>query len=363
MHKLPLTKILLVLVLLFICGQPSISSSEAAKDSKTFNLSLAHFWPAVDVVETIMVQGWAKEIEAATNGRVKIKSFPGGTLIAPQETYEGVVQGVVDIGVSVYAYTRGRFPVIETFILPGIGAKSSEVGSLAAMEAIKKFNPQELQDTKQLWTWGSGPMDLLSSIPIRKMEDFRGVPLGVPGGKGADTLKALGGSPVSMPVAEWYESLRRGVIKGGIVAVRGVDNFRLGEVTADYITFTPFFTQQLFFVVMNLDTWNSFPPDIQKIIAEVSENFYPKHVPRLWDDENTKAVTELGKQKKVEYITFSDQEIKKCFDAVKPVQYEHIDNLNSKGLPGEEILKTIIEITERLNKQYPDVSYKKVIAH
>ena len=324
---------------------------------EVFEISFAHHWPAGHEVETVMAQGWAQAVEEATGGRVKVTTYPGETLIPAAENYEGVVTGLADVGLSVYAYTRGRFPVIETFLLPGINAKSAEALGLAATEVINEMNPEEIQDTKQLWTFGSGPMDLLSNVPVREMEDFRGLELGVPGGKGPDTLEALGGNPVSLPASEWYEALQKGVMQGGFIAANAVEGFRLGEVTADYITLTPFMPQQLFFCVMNLDTWNSFPEDIQEIITEVTNEFYPNNVPAVWDIKNVGALERLAEEKDIEYIHLDDAEMEKWISMTEPIQAEYVEELNAKGFDGEAILQLVLDTIEKYNNSLPDVSY------
>jgi len=341
------------------CGKPAATPGETPKpaDTKPVELRLAHFFPATHPVETEIITGWAKAIAEATDGRVKITSYPAGTLVPAAEIYEGVVQGVADIGISVYAYTRGRFPVIETFLLPGINFNNSKVSSFAAMEGIKKLNPQEIQDVKHLWTWGSGPGDLMmKTTPVRKLEDIRGLEIGATAGPRADGLKMLGATPVILPMGEWYEALSRGIMHGGVAPVETMQGFRLGEVTGDYITLTPFLYNQLFFSVMNLDKWNSLSPDIQKIITETTEKFYAENLPGLWDKINERGLKWAKDQKPREVITLSKEENARWIEAIQPVQNDYVEFLNSRGLPGEEILKTVKEIAEKYNKQYPDVA-------
>jgi len=83
-------------------------------------LRLAHFFPATHPAETVLVKGWSDAITAATNGKVKISSYPGESLLKAADIYNGVVEGVNDIGLSCFAYTPGRFPVLESFELPGV---------------------------------------------------------------------------------------------------------------------------------------------------------------------------------------------------------------------------------------------------
>lgn len=348
--------ITLLLVLIFALPL-AVVCSETEDDQEVYNLSFAHHWPAGHKVEKVMAQGWGKAIEEATNGRVKVTTYPGETLVSAAENYEAVVQGLADVGLSVYGYTRGRFPVIETFLLPGINAKSAEVLGLAAMEVITELQPEEIQDTKHLWTFGSGPMDLVSNIPIRKLEDIQGVSLGVPGGKGAETLKSLGGNPVSLPMSEWYEALQKGVMRGGFLALTALDGFRLGEVSADYITFTPFTPQNVFYCVMNLDTWNSLPADIQEIITEVTNEFYYENVPMVWDEDNIAATQHWEQEKDVEYIHLSDEEAAKWISKIEYMQDEYVEELNSRGLDGTGTMEAIKAAVEKYNNQLPDIQY------
>jgi len=75
---------------------PSSPDSSTAKPVKPIELSLAHFWPATHTAEKDIAQGWIKAVEEATNGQVKITSYPSETLLKSGETYEGVVKGVAE---------------------------------------------------------------------------------------------------------------------------------------------------------------------------------------------------------------------------------------------------------------------------
>lgn len=329
-------------------ANPTNPSTEAPKP---IELKFAHFFPVTHPAETIIAQGWIKAVEEATNGRVKITGYPAETLLKSAETYEGVVQGVADFGMSVHAYTRGRFPVIETFSLPGIGNESSVSASLALMEGIKALNPKELQDTHHIFSWAAGPGVLMSKQPVRELKDIKGQPIGVSAGPRADAIKLLGASPISLPMPEWYEALSKGMMKGGVAPSETLKGFRLGEATGDYITKTPFIYNQSFFVVMNLDKWNSLPADIQQQITEATEKFYAANVPGVWDNINEAGLKWAQEKKKVELITLSDAETAKWVELIKPVQEKHVADLKSKGLDGDKILSTVKELADKYNKQ------------
>ena len=79
----------------------------------------AHTFPGVHMEE------WAKRIEERTQGRVNVETFPGGTLLQALNMYDGVSEGVADIGLSCPSYEPGRFPLFAIMDLPlGLDRKS-----------------------------------------------------------------------------------------------------------------------------------------------------------------------------------------------------------------------------------------------
>ncbi len=107
--------------------------------SKTVNLNYSIFFPPThDQCKTGV--SWAKEVEKRTNGRVKITVFPGGTLTKANQCYDGVVKGISDIGMSCFAYTRGRFPLMEAVDLP-LGYPNGQVATHVATEFYNRMKP------------------------------------------------------------------------------------------------------------------------------------------------------------------------------------------------------------------------------
>ena len=58
----------------------------------------------------------------------------------------------------------------------------------------------------------------------------------------------------------------------------------------DYITFTPFLYNTLFFVTMNTDIWSSLPPEIQAAIEEANAVVHEEVAMGLWDMQNESAL-------------------------------------------------------------------------
>lgn len=345
--------LLMVLMLAAMAGcsqKSSATSTSENEKSAPVELKLAHFWPAAHPAETELVQPWAREIETATNGQVKITSYPGETLLKAADVYDGVQKGIADIGISCFSYTRGRFPVTEVFELPGITYNNSKAASKVAWEGIKALNPKEVQDTHLLMVITTGPGDLFTKDPVRKLEDLKGMEIRATG-LSAATLQNLGAVPVAMPQSEAYESLSKGVVKGNLGPIEVLQGWKQAEVTK-YITKTPFLYNTLFFVTMNKDKWESLSPEQQQTITKVTEDYFNKAGMGLWDKQDEAAMNGAIKDNKMEIITLSPQEADRWIKLVEPVQKEFVANMDKQGLKGQEILDQVKALAKKYNQEY-----------
>lgn len=342
-------KVLLLLGLVAVVALAGCSSTPKGQ-SDTMELKLAHFFPSTHPAEIQLVQPWAEAIEEATGGKVKIVSYPGETLLKADGVYDGVVTGIADIGLSCFSYTRGVFPVLEVFELPGVTYNNSKVASKVAWEGIKQIDPEEVQNTKLMMVLTTGPGDLFTKTPVRNLEELKGMEIRATG-LSAKTLKELGASPVAMAQSEAYEALSKGVVKGNLSPVEVLQGWKHAEVT-EYLTRTPFLYNTLFFVTMNLDKWNSLSLETQKAIEEVNKKFFEEVAIGLWDKQNEDALKWAFEQEGMKEIKLSEEEANRWITKVKPIQDEFVADINKKGLDGQQIVDTVMDLAKKYNAEY-----------
>jgi len=326
-------------------------NSANASGPKPVNMSFATFFPPSHFVCTELIALWIKEVEKVTGGGVKINFYPGGTLLKAPETYDGVISGTADIGNSVFAYTRGRFPVMEGFELPGIYFGSCTATGMVAWEGIKKFQPKELQDTKMMFIFSVGPGSLYSKKPVSSLADMKGMRIRATG-LTAKSIKALGAVPVAMPMPEVYEALSKGVVEGTIAPPEVLKGWKQAEVT-NYITILPPVYNSIQFVVMNLKKWNSLPGDLQKAIEGVNESIIPK-AGRIWDSQMKENGIDYGvKEHGMKIGRLSEADNEKAMALMQPLLDDYVDRMDKKGLPGREILDFVKKGAAKYSKMYP----------
>ncbi len=338
-HCMRIHKTLSIVVLIGVVLLSAFTASAQIK------LNYSVFFPAPHK-NAVLATEWAKEIEKRTNGKVQITVFPGGTLTPSDKCYDGVVQGISDIGFSVFAYTRGRFPLLEIADLP-VGLKSGVMATKAVNEFYKKFKPKELEDVEVMYLHGHGPGILHTKNQVQKLEDLKGMKIRCTG-IAASIVKALGGTPVAMPMGDTYDALSRGVVDGSMAPQESLQGWKWGEVVK-YTTenFGSSYSTAMF-VVMNKNKWNSLPADVQAVIVKVNEEFAEKQG-KLWDeiDAEGRAFT-LQRGNKI--ISLTPQEDKRWADAVKPILDDYVKRMKEKGLPGEEAVKFYLDAVTRLQK-------------
>jgi TRAP-type C4-dicarboxylate transport system substrate-binding protein len=136
------------------------------------------------------------------------------------------------------------------------------------------------------------PANIYAKQPVRSLEDLKGLELRASGGV-AQVLKTLGAAPVGMPQSECPEALQKGVVKGAASSLETLMDFKYAE-TCKYVTIFngPVYP---FAVVMNMDTWNSLPKDVQEVMdglgteqAWWTGNYMDEHVEESieWSKKN-----------------------------------------------------------------------------
>jgi len=334
------------LVCLFLCLSVigfSFCTSPAFGQAKPIELNYSIFFPETHKNSKISAE-WAKEIEKQTNGRVKITMFYSGTLTPPDKCYDGVEKGISDIGFSVLAYTRGKFPLTEVVDLP-IGIRSGLAATKLINEYYNKFKPKEFDGTKVMYLHGHGPGLIHTKKAVYKLEDLKGMKIRCTG-MAAKIAAALGATPVAMPMGDTYDAVSRGVVDGSMAPQEALFGWKWGEVVKFTVEDWGASYSSGMFVVMNKDKWNALPPDIQKIIEKINGEWIEKQG-KTWDEidkEGRDYTLKLGNK----IISLSKDENEKWVKAVRPLLDEYVNNMKGKSLPGDEALKFCLDTLKKL---------------
>ncbi len=341
-----------LIVFLVLCVSFLFLSSAWAK---VYHFNYATFMPPTHH-QSKLTEAWCKEIEKRTNGRVKFTYYPAGTLVKAAQIYDGIITGRVDVGTSCLLYTRGRFPLMDVINLP-FGNPSGEFATAIINEIYDKFKPKELSDTQIMYLYAHGPgLIHTRNKPVHRLEDLKGLKIRSPGSV-AEMLKALGASPLSMPIPEVYQALQRGVVDGAVYPIEGNKAWKFAEVVKYSIVCYPIAYSVGFFVAMNKEKWNELPNDIKKIILEVNREWIIKHG-KDWDRADYEGLRyTLAHGNRI--IGISPKEAKRWKKRIKVVFDKYVQSTEKKGLPGKKVLNFL---RKRLNDYLKGKFNSKYIA-
>lgn len=288
-----LTPLLLAALVLAVvgCGKKDQTAS-AASGAAVITLNYANFPPA-STFPCVQMEHWKNEVEKRAGGKVKINTFPGGTLLGAKDIFDGVIAGTADIGNFAMSYQPGRFPVSEAMDLPHFFADAKSASVLLA-DLIAQFKPAEFEKVKVLTAFTCPPAVVMSSKEVKTLADLRNMPLRS-SGTGAAVMKSLGAAPVAMPQSDVPDALQKGVVKGNVSSA---------EVLKDmnYAAYCPFVYKAdlcviSFAVVMNKDKYDALPADVKTVLdglyreqAEWTGAYVDGHVQEavLWAKEQHK---------------------------------------------------------------------------
>jgi TRAP-type C4-dicarboxylate transport system substrate-binding protein len=302
---------------------PSSSTSTSTAVS-TINLKFAVYHPPT-TSEAQLCQEFADTVKAQTSGAVQIQLFTGGSLLTAPNMYDGVVNGIADIGEGALSYNPGKFPETDLSTCP-LSVQSPWSITHAINEFYQKYQPAEFNSTHVLWMWSNGPAVLMTAKkPVRTLDDLKGLKIRAQALTG-DILGALGGAATSYQMAELYDGLSKGVVDGVLVDPSVLVSFKLGDVTK-YVTDCSKAVGNCydFYITMNNDSWNKLPKNVQDVFTQVASDMVEKSALAI-NQEDIDGIT-YAKNAGDEIIPLSDAEASRWQAAVASVTANYIASI------------------------------------
>lgn len=272
-------------------------TGQAAEFALTASSSHPPIVPWVANLKNYVVPEAAKRAEALGHKITWTEAY-AGALYNFENTLEGIGDGLGDIGWVGSLWEPSKQPLMNvTFALPFV---TGDVKAAAEIESEMLANIPAIQEE---WTKHGavylGPQSIddyviISTKEINSVDDIKGMKLYGPGAtarwiEGTGAIAIGGGLPV------YYNGIKTGVANGAIVPFSSILPFKLHEV-APHITFPGFGGGITGALAMNKGTFDSLPPEMQKLFQEIGKEYGEKTTEGVIHNFNThKAkLTEAG---------------------------------------------------------------------
>ncbi|MXQ12151.1 TRAP transporter substrate-binding protein DctP [Microvirga makkahensis] len=255
-----------------------------------------------------MVQIIAREVEAANVG-LKIQVFPGSSLYKPNDQWNAVTRGLLDLTSFPLDYASGRHPEFSATLMPGLVGnfdRAMRLNDSEFMADIKKIvdnaGAMVIADA-----WLSGAFASKKNC-ITSPDTIKGQVIRAAGPAFEEMLSAAGASISSMPSSEIYTGMQTGVLDAANTSSASFVSYRLFEqakcLTAPGENALWFMYEP---VLMSKRVFERLKPEQQKAIlaaGEKAEAYFNEEVRKgdqIMVDTYKKAGVEVVEMSKADY--------------------------------------------------------------
>lgn len=280
----------------------------------------------------VAAQKFKDLVEAKSEGKVKVEIYPAGQLGKVREILESLSMGNIDVlfeGLSWIAQYDKDFNFYnQSFMFKDPQELVNSAYQKELLEKVRKNNGirvltySAVMPAMQLWT---------KKKPVYNLDDLKGIKIRVPGVKAyVDMWNTLDASAISIAWSEVYMALAQNVVEGIVHDPVKIRDEKFYE-HLKYCTLLDF-KYSLSTIYVSEKKYQSFSPDIQKILQESAQEYSDFFNREIKDVEN-KAWDEL-KQAGIEIIKVDREP---WFERAHQVHIQmEKDGIWSKGLLAKE---------------------------
>ena len=311
------------------CGLLLTSQITAAQ-----TLRAADVHPA-DYPNVVAVKHMGEKLSAATDGRLDIKTFPGGVLGDEKQMIEQAQLGAIDIIRVSMAPVAAILPEINVFTLPYVFRDEDHMphvlDGMIGQEIGDRLTANSKSRLVFLGWMDAGTRNLITKDPVAKPEDLKGMKIRVQTSPVAlDTLKAMGANAVAMGTSEVFSGMQTGVIDG-------TENNPPTFVAHNYLPVARNYTWSKHFIIPELflfskPKWDKLKKEDQQLIIKLAKEAQAEQR-KLWEAYNTKSLETMKQQG----VKFYDIDTDYFYKATQSVRDKY-------GKDHQELIKQIQDV-------------------
>ncbi|MGO3344561.1 MAG: TRAP transporter substrate-binding protein [Marinomonas sp.] len=240
----------------------------------------------------------AKNIEAMSNGRIKVQVLYSGEGVGSTGIFGAVKSGLITMGAPFQSLNAGELPAgLVEIGLPGGTSDTAELTTLFHEKGWASILKKAYGAQGLVWLdpYIQPAVYVITKKEIKSIDDFKGLKIRAPGAYGK-FLRNLGASPVSLAWGEIYTSLSTGVIDGSIGS--NMIDHRDGnhEEVAKYMYPLPLAGAQVLPIIVNNSAWAKLPKDLQAIVKAATTVHAQEQMTKskLWEAQAVKDMEAKG---------------------------------------------------------------------
>jgi TRAP-type C4-dicarboxylate transport system substrate-binding protein len=251
-----------------LCGAMAVLQTAGAAT----NLNASIWFPDTQPLTRHGYLDWAKAVDKASNGDIKIRVFTGTSLLPVAAHLSGLRDGIADITYHAGTYTPSDLPEDNVLAVLGIALSDPILTTFAvadfymndaAMQALWKR-----QNIVFLGAYASVPYNLICTKKVEKLADLKGLKLRTPGPIHAEWARSVGATPINVPSSEMFTGLDKGQLDCVVMGANELKTRSLWDVAKNINTANlgPYFAGWEW--AMHRPTWEGLTEGQRRILLD-----------------------------------------------------------------------------------------------
>jgi tripartite ATP-independent transporter DctP family solute receptor len=281
---------------LFICLALTICGGCKQKDGRPeVVLKLGHVLDIAHPVHKAMVY-MAERVKEKSGGRMKVEIYPSEQLGNEKDSIEALQMGYMAMTKISSAPMEGFVPKMKIFGIPYLFRDSEHFWKVMKGPIGKELLlAGESKGLRGLCYYDAGARSFYAKKEINRPEDLKGLKIRIQSSvMSVKMIKAMGGSPASIPFGELYTALDQGVVDGAENNPPSFYTSRHYEVCKYYSLDEHTMLPDI--LVISTKVWNKLSPEFQQILQEAVDESV-EYQRKIWteaEQNDLKSVQDAG---------------------------------------------------------------------
>jgi C4-dicarboxylate-binding protein DctP len=214
-----------------------------------------------------LLQEFANEVKARTNGTVDVQLFGSEQLAKAGENFPQVARGNIEAAVSVNFQWGATIPEMSVTLIPYYMTDLEKIKRFTTSDARKLLDEKlEAHGVHSVGWFYITRQSIFTSgkKPIITLDDFKGLKIRGLNSLTDHALTAVGAAPSAMPGSEVYQALQAGVLDAGLTDLSAAYSRKYYDIQK-YGTVAPYFTV-FFHLYVNPQWWSKLTPGQRQAI-------------------------------------------------------------------------------------------------
>ena len=250
----------------------------AASQAEPLQIKFGTTGPAFGPLHEEAYSAWSKDVTEASQGRLEVKVYPAQQLGTMINIYDRMLNGVAEVAYMVLGPIATQFPKSTVVGLPFVADNPME-----AAQALWRINERgliadEYAKCHPVAMAAFTNVSLHARKPFATLDDIKGWKVGSQSRITGEVAEKLGGTAVSLPVAESYQALSRGTIDAFATGWPAIVPFKMAEVTVAHSNLP--LSAEMAFNAMNKDVYEKMPDAAKKAVDKYSGMAFSERMAR-----------------------------------------------------------------------------------